>query len=115
MGRDPFKGHRFPQAIILQAVRWYCRFPLSYRDVCDLLAERGVDADRATVFRWVQKFGPEIAKRSYSLRIRNAPRPIHCFTKPNGWPLAWRKSDRRMPFRAGPLATVDRRGRCAYA
>lgn len=63
MRRDPFKGHRFPREIILQAVRWYCRFPLSYQDVCDLLAERGITVDRATVFRWVQKFGPEIAKR----------------------------------------------------
>jgi len=57
MRRDPFKGHRFPRDIILLAVRWYCRFPLSYQDVTDLLAERGITVDRATVFRWVQKFG----------------------------------------------------------
>ena len=63
MRRDPFKGHRFPRKVILLAVRWYCRFPLSYQAVSDLLAERGITSDRATVFRWVQKFGPEIAKR----------------------------------------------------
>ena len=66
--RDPFKGHRFPCEVILMAVRWYCRFPLSYQDVTDLLAERGITVDRATVFRWVQKFGPEIAKRAYAHR-----------------------------------------------
>ena len=39
--RDPFKGHRFPRGVILLAVRWCCRFPLSYQDVADLLAEHG--------------------------------------------------------------------------
>ena len=68
MRRDPFKGHRFPPDVILLAVRWYCRFPLSYQDVSDLLAERGITVDRATVFRWVQKFGPEIARRAYNHR-----------------------------------------------
>jgi IS6 family transposase len=63
--RDPFKGHRFPRDVILLAVRWYCRYPLSYRDVRDLLAERGIAVNAATVFRWVQKFGPEIRKRAY--------------------------------------------------
>ena len=40
MRRDPFKGHRFPHNIILLAVHWYCRFPLSYQDLSDLLAAR---------------------------------------------------------------------------
>ena len=60
----PFKRHRFPQEIILLRVRRYCRYPLSYQDVVDLLAERGVTVDRSTIFRWVQKFVPEIAKRA---------------------------------------------------
>lgn len=68
MRRDPLKGHRFPRDVILLAVRWYCRFPLSYQDVSVLLAERGIAVDRATVFRRVQKFGPEIAKRAYNHR-----------------------------------------------
>lgn len=68
MRRDPFRGHRFPRDIILLAVRWYCRFPLSYADVRDLLAERGNSVDRATIYRWVQKFGPEIAKCARSHR-----------------------------------------------
>ena len=59
-----FKRHRFPAAIILCAVRIYLRYPLSYQEVADFLAERGLDVDRSTVFRWVQKFGPEISKRT---------------------------------------------------
>lgn len=62
--KQPFKRHRFPSVIILCAVRMYLRYPLSYQDVTDLLAERGLDVDRSTVFRWVQKFGPELSKRA---------------------------------------------------
>ncbi len=60
----PFKYHRFPKDVILCAVRWYLRYPLSYQDVVDLLAERDVAVDRSTVYRWVQKFGPELTKRT---------------------------------------------------
>ena len=62
--KSPFKHHRFPREIILRAVRWYLRYPLSYQDVVDLLAERGINVDRSTVYRWVQKFGPELTKRT---------------------------------------------------
>ena len=62
--KQPFKRHRFPAGIILCAVRMYLRYPLSYQDVADLMAERGLDVDRSTVFRWVQKFGPELSKRA---------------------------------------------------
>lgn len=41
----------------------YLRYPLSYQDVADLLDERGLDVDRSTIFRWVQKFEPELTKR----------------------------------------------------
>ena len=44
------------------AVRWYLRFGLSYRDVEELLAERGVEVDHVTVFRWVQRFTPLLAE-----------------------------------------------------
>lgn len=63
--RDPFKQHRFPKDVILLAVRWYCRYPLPYRDVRDLLAGRAISVDAATIHRWVQKFDPEIRKRAY--------------------------------------------------
>ena len=45
------------------AVRWYLRFGLSYRDVEELLAERGVEVDHVTVYRWVQRFAPLVRRR----------------------------------------------------
>ena len=53
-----FARHQFPPAIIRHAVWLYVRFTLSYRDVDDLLAERGLDVSYETVRRWVLKFGP---------------------------------------------------------
>ena len=53
-----FAGYRFPPAVILLAVRWYLRYGLSYRDVAELLAERGVEVDHVTIYRWVQRFPP---------------------------------------------------------
>ncbi len=55
---SPFTGFRFPSAVIVLAVRWYLRFGLSYRDLEELLAERGVEVDHVTLFRWVQRFTP---------------------------------------------------------
>lgn len=52
-------GYRFPREVIAVAVRWYLRYGLSYRDVEELLAERGIDVDHVTVYRWVQTFTPE--------------------------------------------------------
>ncbi len=65
MRRTPFKHHRFPEEIILLAVRWYCRYRLSYWDVRDLLAERGTTVDAATIYHWVQNVGPEMRKPAY--------------------------------------------------
>jgi IS6 family transposase len=44
--------------VIVLAIRWYVRFALSYRDVEELLAERGIEVDHTTVYRWVQRFTP---------------------------------------------------------
>jgi transposase-like protein len=56
--RSAFAGFRFPAEVIVLAVRWYLRFGLSYRDVEELLAERGIEVDQVTVYRWVQRFTP---------------------------------------------------------
>ncbi|MDQ6613817.1 MAG: IS6 family transposase [Actinomycetota bacterium] len=53
-----FSGFRFPPSVIMLAVRWYLRFSLSYRDVEELLAERGVEVDHVSIYRWVQRFTP---------------------------------------------------------
>ena len=56
--RSAFAGFRFPPKVILIAVRWYLRYGLSYRDLEELLAERGIEVDHVTLFRWVQRFTP---------------------------------------------------------
>jgi len=53
-----FAGFRFPPEVITLAVRWYLRFGLSYRDVEELLAERGIEVDHVSVYRWVRRFTP---------------------------------------------------------
>src|SRR5438477_7032955 len=53
-----FKGAHFPKDIILMGVRWYVAYPLSYRHVEELLEERGVPIDHATIQRWVVKYSP---------------------------------------------------------
>jgi putative transposase len=71
MARLSYRRHRFPPVLIQHAMWLYLRFTLSYRDVEDLLAERGLDVSYETVRRWVLKFGPTIAR---NLRQRR-PRP----------------------------------------
>ena len=58
-----FKWRQTEPAIILCAVRWYLRYSLSLRNVEELLEERGLQADHTTVWRWVQRYGPELEKR----------------------------------------------------
>jgi IS6 family transposase len=73
--RSASAGYRFPPEVIALAVRWYLRFGLSYRDVEELLAERGIEVDHVTVYRWVQRFAPEFAeaRRGPNLRLRLRP------------------------------------------
>ena len=54
----PFAGYRFPPDVIALAVRYYLRYRLSYADVAEWLAERGVHVDRSTIYDWVQRFTP---------------------------------------------------------
>ncbi|WP_414476339.1 IS6 family transposase [Microvirga sp. M2] len=58
-----FKRRRFPVEIILLCVRWYCKYGISYRDLAEMMQERGVEVDPSTIFRWVQRYAPEIDKR----------------------------------------------------
>jgi transposase-like protein len=63
----PFSGYRFPPDVIALAVCWYLRFQLSYADVAELLAERGITVDASIIFAWVREFAPlyEDAARCY--------------------------------------------------
>src|SRR3546814_191115 len=58
-----FKWRHFQGDVILWAVRWYCRYPISYRDLEEMLAERGISVDHTTIYRWVQCYAPEMEKR----------------------------------------------------
>src|ERR671912_2142104 len=69
-----YARHQFPPVVIRHAVWLYVRFTLSYRDVEDLLAERGLDISYETVRRWVLKFGPAIARRLRQRRPKPSPR-----------------------------------------
>jgi len=58
-----FKWRHFLPEIILLNVRWYCRYPLSYRNLEEMMQERGVEVDHSTINRWVLKYTPELDKR----------------------------------------------------
>jgi putative transposase len=66
-----FSGYRWPKDVILTAVRWYLAYPLSSRQVLELLAERGIDVSHRTVLNWVQAFGPRLADE-----VRRRRRPV---------------------------------------
>ncbi len=61
--KSSFKWRHFAPTVILSCVRWYCRYQLSYRNVEEMMRERGLDVDHSTVFRRVQRHAPEINKR----------------------------------------------------
>jgi hypothetical protein len=75
--RSAFSGFRFPAEVIVVAVRWYLRYGLSYRDVEELLAERGVEVDHVTAYRWVQRVTPLLADAA-RFRSARAGRPVVC-------------------------------------
>ena len=101
MAELSYRRHRFPPVVTQHAVWLYLRFTLSYRDVEELLADRGLDISYETVRYWVLKFGPAIARRLRRCR----PRPS------NRWhldemvqadvPVACRRSRGRGPRHAG--------------
>ena len=71
MTQISYKRHRFPPQVIQHAVWLYFRFTLSFRDVEDLLAERGLDVSYESIRYWVRKFGEQYAKR---INRRRQPR-----------------------------------------
>jgi len=66
-----FKGSQFEKAIILWGVRWYVAYPISYRQLEEMMSERGVAVDHSTLNRWVIKYAPEIEKQ-----FRRWQRPV---------------------------------------
>ena len=88
-----YRRHRFPPEIIQHAIWLYLRFTLSYRDVEELLAERGLDISYETVRRWVLKFGPVIARRlagSGLLTVQNSPATFVGYELARAWKMMQR-------------------------
>lgn len=57
---DLFKGRHFEQEIIVLCVRWYLRYKLPYRDLAEMMAERGLSVAHTTILRWVQRYAPGV-------------------------------------------------------
>ena len=62
-GVNDFKWRHFEGAVILWAVRWYCKYGISYRNLEEMLDERGIKVDHSTIYRWVQHYAPEMERR----------------------------------------------------
>lgn len=69
-----FKGRHTPQSIILQCVRWYCAYSLSYRNIEEMMAERGIEIDHSTLNRWVVHYAPKLEKAFHKKKKRPGDR-----------------------------------------
>jgi len=93
-----FKGRHFNHLLIIQAVRWYVTYKLSYRDVCDLMAERDVTVVHTTVLRRVQHFVPAFEKKwkNYARPVGTSWRVDETYIKVNGqWRYLYRAVDKQ--------------------
>ncbi len=93
-----FKGRHFDRLLITQSVRWYITFKLSYRDVCSLMAERGVTVAHTTVMRWVQHYVPVFEKRwmKYARPVSSSWRVDETYIRVKGkWTYLYRAVDKQ--------------------
>ncbi|MBA3571334.1 MAG: IS6 family transposase [Pyrinomonadaceae bacterium] len=93
-----FKGRHFDRLLIIQSVRWYITYKLSYRDVCELLAERGVTLVHTTVMRWVQSYVPVFEKqwKKYARPTGSSWRVDETYIKVKGrWTYLYRAVDKQ--------------------
>jgi IS6 family transposase len=92
----PFKWRHFEGHIILICVRWYLRYCLSYRDLEEMMAERGLGVDHTTIYRWVQRYAPELEKRCkpYLKQTNDSWRVDETYLKVKGeWMYLYRAVD----------------------
>jgi transposase-like protein len=91
-----FKWKHFEPEIILWGVRWYCRYSISYRDLKEMIEERGLEISHTTPYRWVQQYAPEIDKRTrpYLKRSNDSYRVDETYIKVKGkWKYLYRAVD----------------------
>ena len=69
-----FKKRHFSKSVILMAVRWYVAYALSYRDIEEMMAERGIEVDHSTLNRWVIKYAPQLEKAFHQKKKNRLPR-----------------------------------------
>src|SRR4051812_6221438 len=92
-----FKGSHFEAGIILQCVRWYLSYHLSYRNLVEMMLERGIDVDHSTINRWVLKYTPEIEKRfkKYKRSVGSSWRLDETYIRIKGeWKYLYRAVDK---------------------
>jgi transposase-like protein len=93
-----FKGHRFEKDVILTSVRCYLTYPLSYRNLEEMMAERGVDVDNSSVYRWVQKFTPQLEgafRKGHKRTVGGSWRMDEAYIKIKGcWKYLYRAVDK---------------------
>jgi len=93
-----FKGRHFDRLLIIQAIRWYITYKLSYRDVCSLMAERGVTVVHTTVMRWVQRYVPVFEKqwKKYARPVGSSWRVDETYIRVRGrWTYLYRAVDKQ--------------------
>jgi transposase-like protein len=94
--KHPFKWRHFQADIILLCVRWYLRYPLSYRNLEEMMLERGLEVDHSTVYRWVQAYAPELDQRcrTYLKPTNDSWRVDETYIKVKGeWKYLYRAVD----------------------
>jgi transposase, IS6 family len=92
-----FKWRHFAGEVILWAVRWYCRYGISYRELEEMLGERGVEVDHTTLYRWTQRYAPELEKRTawYRSRLSFSWRVDETYVRVKGrWKYLYRAIDK---------------------
>ncbi|MCA1568267.1 MAG: IS6 family transposase [Acidobacteria bacterium] len=93
-----FHGRHFDRSIIILCVHWYITYKLSYRDLVEMMAERGVDVSHTTILRWVQRYVPEFERRwrRYARPVGTSWRVDETYIKVAGrWTYLYRAVDRR--------------------
>jgi transposase-like protein len=94
---DLFKGRHFNRKIIIVCVRWYLRFKLSFRDLVEMMAERGIYLAHTTIMRWIQRYAPEFEKRwnRFACRAGDSWRVDETYVKIKGrWTYLYRAVDK---------------------